>query len=379
MYNQLKTFFNINKNHINNDNDLLNDFLNFKFENNHTLPIEVINKIILYKNKYHESILNILIHIPPYELSPAGYSIYTNISENLLHMGIKCCYLHFDDDINLVLEKFSPNVFLSSDDSNYINNINWTSISKYRLKNNLLIGLTASIEEYGNSSLSKRLDWAKFNNINFYYSWRSNEYLKTRESYKLFYDYGFNIFSIEFGANILKYYPCNLDTNKFIDYIFFGSINPQKKIRFKNYFSKISNNYNGIIYGPGWQWTKDDIPFDKQKLYYQTSKVGLNLHLDEQIIWPCELNERTYILGACKVPQLIDNPALLNKRYDTNNLYSANTPNDYNELFKYMLNNYEEVKFKTNNIYLETISKHTYFDRIDGFINNLINVYNNKF
>ncbi len=371
MKNIFKRYFKLKQNGFSYSKEFIDEFLNLNFDKKEFFTFEIAQKILTFKNKLQDCNLKILIHLPPFELSPAGFSIYTNLYENLVHLGIDCRFLQFSDDINLALKEFTPNVFLTSDDSDYIERICWDKIADYKLYNNLLVGLTASLEEYGSSPLEGRLNWAKYNHIDFYYSWRSQEYLQERKEYKLFYNYGFKIISIEFGANILKFHPVISNSIKQLDYIFFGSVNPQKKNRFKNYFTRITNNYKGAVYGPGWEWYKNDVAFSDQKYYYSASKVCLNLHLDEQILWPCELNERTYILGACNVPQLIDNPALLSSRYNIDNFYSADTPENYFDVFNYMLSNYDEVEYKTNKIFLETISKHTYFDRVEDFIRNI--------
>ncbi len=90
--------------------------------------------------------------------------------------------------------------------------------------------------------------------------------------------------------------------------------------------------------------------------------------MNEQIEWPCELNERTYILAACKVPQLLDNPALLKYRFNEGSYFSASNPKDYLDLMKYMLQNTNDVISRTEKMYEEVINKHTTFHRMENFI-----------
>ena len=100
-----------------------------------------------------------------------------------------------------------------------------------------------------------------------------------------------------------------------LDYVFLASINPAKWSRYFSYLTDIFINRYGYIDGPGWEfgWSGSIDPL-RDLFLYARAKVGLNLHLKEQIEWPCELNERTYMLATCGVPQLMDNPALLPKK-----------------------------------------------------------------
>lgn len=365
-----------------NNLDFQNKFENLNYFVNlmHTLPknvlsenIELLNKILFNKDKHKNTSFRILIHLPSINISPGGYSIFNNIYENLKHMGVSAHCLKFDDDLNEILHIFKPTIFLSSDDIIFTNNINWELITEYKKNNNFKIGLTASISAYGNTDLIKRIEWAH-SKIDFYYSFRAKEYVESREDYIPFFKFGYKIINIEFGANILNFFPLKEVEKKF-DYLFFGSINPTKTLRYKNYFSNIVKNHHGYIYGNGWPWSKVEIPFQIQNYYYPLTRIGLNLHLDEQIEWCCELNERTYILGITKTPQLIDMPALLDKRYNINNMFCAHSAQQYEDLFNYMLLNEEECKYKSDLIFLETLEKHTMFDRIDHFLEQLKTIY----
>ncbi len=347
------------KNSINfNYNDFYDDM---------AIPNEIQYLKKIYKDKYINTFTKILIHIPSIEFSPGGHSIFLNIFETLVYMGFKVEKLNWKDEFDSIFINFKPNIFLTSDDIVYLDKINWELINQKKIDYNLKIGFTASLEEYGNTNLIDRIKFAKKNNVDFFYSFRAKEYYEKRKEYKPFFDEGFKIYSIEFGVNVLKFFPTYENPKKIYDYIFFGSTNYSKNSRYIKYFLKIIKNYNGLICGPGWPWLEKLVPLENQKYYYQKSKICLNLHLDEQINWPCELNERTYILAACKVPQLIDNPALLYNRFNKDIVFSAKNSKQYYDLFKYMLNNYDEVKHKTNLMYIKTINNYTMFHRCENF------------
>lgn len=333
-----------------------------------------------FKDKYISTGLRILIHLPPNEWSPGGHSLFLNIGESLQYLGAKVEYINFYERIEEKIQNFQPNIFLSSDHDSYKAKVNWEFIKAYKSSKFLRIGLTASIEAYGNTPLLGRLSWAKDIGIDFYYSFRAPQYLTGRECYKPFYDYGYNIFSIEFGANPLQFFPV-LVGKKDISFSFLASSNPDKHARYFAWLPEIINRYPGFIDGPGWHHIKSIAPRQIHRFLYARSKVGLNLHIDDSIDWACELNERTYILAACGIPQLIDNPKLISERFSAESMYLATSPSEYCELFHHILENEEEAQQKSKIALEEVFAKHTTFHRAAAFIENLIQkfeVHNGK-
>ncbi|MCK4782642.1 MAG: glycosyltransferase [Desulfobacteraceae bacterium] len=329
-----------------------------------------------FRGRYkHLKDLRILVHIPSLRFSPAGYSLFTNMAQGLEFIGIPVRMLGWNETIDKLLYEFRPTVFLTSDHEGYLSRINWDSVKKYRESNTLRIGLTASIEEYGNTALQERLLWAKQHRVDFYYSFRCPEYLRQRTEYRPFFENGYNIFSVEFGANPLIHYPVP-GIERDLSYVFLASINPDKWPRYFSYLSGIFSKYPGFLDGPGWSFIKTmSESFSKDRYLYARAKVGLNLHLDEQINWANELNERTYILAACGVPQLLDDPKLLPYRFNKDGFFVANTPSEYTALFAYILNNPVEAQKKALIAQREVFTKHTWFHRAEGLVLDLMRNY----
>ena len=109
-------------------------------------------------------------------------------------------------------------------------------------------------------------------------------------------------------------------------------------------------------------------PQETHKFLYARGKIGINLHIDDSIAWASELNERTYILAACGIPQLVDNAKLLPKRFCDTSLFCAQNPKEYIELFEYMLHNPEECQKRALLALDEVYAKHTTFHRAEDFI-----------
>lgn len=322
----------------------------------------------IFKDKYSgNSIERIMIHVPDPAYSPAGFSLFTNLAECLGFIGIPAHILGWNDDTKKAIDKFNPTVLLTSDHVSYLERIDWEAIRIYRDTNHLKIGLTASLAEYDNTPLDDRLAWAKKHEIDFYYSFRDEAYVSEREEYRPFFNAGYKILYLPFGANILHYYPV-AGFDRDIDFVLIAS----KKREHTIFMKDIVKRHYGFIDGPGWKHA----PYfqfnrDRDRYIYARAKVGLNVHLPEQIDWACEVNERTYQLAACGVPQVIDHPKLLDKLFSKDALFIADTSKQYTEYVETIINEpvigQERALIAQN----EVFDKHTTFHRADSFMQQL--------
>lgn len=321
-----------------------------------------------FSGKYKETLagLRILIHIPSIEASPGGYSLFRNMAQGFEFLGVQTRELHWHEDIGEVLESFRPTLFMTTDDVEFIGRLNWKKIRKYRSHHKMAIALNASIEEYGNSPLVPRLEWAKKNQIDFYFSFRTEEYLKEREAYQPFYDFGFPVFTIEMGANPFLYRMYTGGVRD-LDYIFLGSNNFSQ---YTQYFGPILREYSGFIGGKGWSrfgWVDGKL----HRYLYSRAKLGINVHGEGHREWSCELNERVYILAMTGVPQVIDHPKLLLERFPADSMFIADSPESFFTVFKEALANPEEAQRRARKAQEVVFRNHTTFHRIDTFLTNI--------
>lgn len=324
-----------------------------------------------YNKLSHYKELKILIHIPPFHISPGYFSLFKNLQQALNFLGIKTELLSWDDPVETVFDKFKPSVFLSSDHPWSLDKINWDFILKFKTSNYLKVGLDASLEEYGNSPIKERLSWAKENGIDFYYSFKTPEYIKSRKEYKPFFEEGFKIISVEFGANILQYYPIP-GIERDLNFVFLASSNIDKRARYLQYLPEIFKSHPGYIDGPGWcMIKKNSLNQNIERFIYARAKVGLNLHINNQIEWASELNERTYMLAACGVPQLVDKARLLPLRFRKESMFIADSHREYKELFYYILNNRDISEKAALSALDDVYGKHTNFHRAENFVQEL--------
>ena len=321
-----------------------------------------------FKNKYAaQAIERIMIHVPDPVYSPAGYSLFTNLAECLGYSGIPTYILGWYDDTKEAIEKFRPTVLLSSDHASYLERLDWEAIRKYRETDRLKIGLTASLAEYENTPLDQRLTWAKKHAIDFFYSFRDDAYVNERKEYRPFFDAGYKILYLPFGANILHYYPV-AGFDRDIDYVLIASKKKEHTIFMKDI---VKRNY-GFIDGPCWKHAPHfRFNRDRDRYIYARAKVGLNVHLPEQIDWACEVNERTYQLAACGVPQVIDHPKLLDKLFSKGAMFIADTDKEYTDYFEMIINDPKVGQERALIAQREVFERHTTFHRADSFVQQL--------
>ena len=326
-----------------------------------------------YRDRYRDtSSLRIMIHVPGLNASPGGYSLFSNLVDALRFLGIPVRILAWDEGIGDALQEFSPNVFITSDHELYLSRIDWSAIERYRTTHELKVGLTASLAEYGNTPLQYRLEWARSHGVDFYYSFRAPEYLHERKEYAPFFEHGYRIFSIEFAANPLVHYPVP-GVLRDLDFVFLGSVNQDKWDRYVEFFQPVLSRIPGFLDGPGWPAIRRGATSLKKDRYlYARARIGLNLHLRDQVEWANELNERTYILAACGVPQVIDNPKILPARFSDETLFHSRSPQEYLEHVEYLLRHPEAALERVLRAQREVFSRHTWFHRAEGLIRDLM-------
>lgn len=331
----------------------------------HALKMQVEQKFRdMYSGKSTE---RILIHVPDPTFSPAGYSLFTNLAECLAFIGVPTHILGWEDNTKDAIDKFNPTVLLTSDHASYLERIDWEAIRRYKETNHLKIGLTASLAEYDNTRLDERLGWAKKHEIDFYYSFRDETYVSEREEYKPFFDAGYKILYLPFGANVMHYYPV-AGFKRDIDFVLIAT----KKREHTIFMKDIVKQHYGFIDGPGWKHAPNfKFDRDRDRYIYARAKVGLNVHLPEQIDWACEVNERTYQLAACGVPQIIDHPKLLDKLFSNDALFIADTPGQYSDFFETIINDPKAGQKRALIAQNEVFDKHTTFHRADSFMQQL--------
>lgn len=320
-----------------------------------------------FKNYYIHKKLSVLIHLPPIKASVGANSFLHNLGIGLDFMGVEVNY--FWD--NLSIEDLDGvDIIFGIGFKNFTDNINWKLINEFKKNNSLKIFLQTTFDIENSTDAKNYIDYYKSFDIDTFYSFDTDDFNMSFGLKKFFTQNNVKLFSFEFSANPILHYPI-FSFNKEFDFIFLGSTNHDKINRYFNYFKPLFIKYSGLVAGPGWPWCDNyESIGDIDRFLYSNAKTSVNLHIDTQIKYKRQLNERSYILAACGIPQIIDNVPLIKDRFNRIGLIS-NTPTDFSNNIKLVLGSDSLQEELAINALNEVYQKHTIFTRIVDFISQL--------
>jgi hypothetical protein len=316
----------------------------------------------------------LLLFIPAYEATAAGYSLFMNLAAGFRLLGLPAACWHQGEPLAPHLESFAPTVLLANDaevydPADYLTYCDWDAIQQYRRRSSLAIGLVASPYPKTASVWPERLAHARRLGVDFFYCFQAPEFSGRR--HRVYHDHGFPVLSLEFGANPLVYYPVP-GVERDLDYVFLGSAHFEKWEQYCRFFRQIVAQQPGLIAGPGWgPAVRTRIEELLHRYLYARAKVGLNLHVPFQLDDASELNERAYNLAACGVPQLTDAPRLWPERFRTGSLFVGTTPAEYAEQYQRILKRPDEAQQRALSALEDALTRHTIFHRAQAFVDQL--------
>lgn len=323
------------------------------------------------KNKHSRQPFKFFIQLPEASFSMGGHSWFYSLGMSLKHQGVEVDFFwgkNFKFNFNSEVE----NIIISSYNNLYLDFLNQSFIINASSQFRIRVGFTFPNHEDNQEIITDFIKNFKiFPNI-FFYTFYDLEFFQNSIFRKTLNYYNIPIYSLPFGANPIYHFPAPYKQDK-IDYIFLGSANYEKVDRYYQYFFPIINKFKGYIGGPGWDWEPEFTYNPKRDKYmYASAKVGLNLHIDNQIHYATELNERTYILSACGQSQIIDNAALLSKMF--NSYFSPSSDSsDYFSKISDIVSSYPNYN-NIRELMKYTFMYHLTFNRTDVFINNLLSL-----
>lgn len=320
-----------------------------------------------FRSRWRDSWPRVLIHLPPPEKALAWASNARNMLDCLRYMGVDAEALDWDAPICTSLEKHRPNILLTIWHEDYLRRIDWKAVREYRTGSRLLVGINAPEEElYGADVVRDLISWSKGVDASFFFKDRPRAYVET--SYHRFWDAGYEVLALEYGANPLLYYPVS-GAPVDLDYCFLGSLHRDKWSRYLSYFGPILKRHPGFLIGPGWPTgPKKTLPPETHRFLYGRAAVGLNLHHETQLRLPVELNERTYNLASAGIPQVIDSPKLLSQRFDDGMFFRAESASDFYRQFERALGDRLEAKKRALAAHAHVLKNHTMFHRLTEFL-----------
>jgi len=304
--------------------------------------------------------LKILLHTPPFSISVGANSWLRNLQMALIHMGVKVEL--FWDDLNEEMLK-DANYIFGIGNYEITNTINWNIVNQHKNKSELKVLLQCTFDVEDRDAAQTFIEYYRLLNVDFFFSFDSNDFNLDFGLKQLFIKNKTDLFSIEFSANPLVHYPAEYVSGDF-DFVFLGSSNYDKIERYNEYFVNVFKEYKGLVAGPGWPWSSNyELILERDRYLYSRAKIALNLHLDTQIKLSRQLNERAYIIAACGIAQVTDNPRILPEKFRKIGIVANN--------YKEYLNGIKGILFDENirkelaiNALNEVYEKHTVFHRI---------------
>jgi hypothetical protein len=312
-----------------------------------------------------------LVHLPPFDVNPAGHSLFENLGRGLAFCGLPVEYWEPTEPLADRLAGFRPTFLVSIDHLWYgpapaVGAEAVAAVREYRRRDRL--GLVLSCNHFPTEPgvLGRRLDEARGLGAAGFFSFQAEPFVRTR--YRPVTDRGFPVLSLEFGANPLTFFPVP-GVERDLDYVYLASTNFEKWQRVAAFLTEVFRSYPGVILGPGWpRAAVAQLPDHHQRYLYARARVGVNLHVPFQIADPTELNERAYNLAACGTPQVMDNPALLPDRLGRDGVFSAATPDEYDRLFRFARENPSAAAERAVNAQAAVLGGHTVFHRADRLV-----------
>lgn len=354
---------------VQNGNKDDNNLINNGFTLNPLYPIaEKLRDDLLseFENKYKDRNLQILLHTPPSNFSPGGFSWFHNLGAALTFCGIDVIY--FWDDLEMIELDISKRIIIFTGlGDHYLKCVNLDWLKEKQKKYQIDIGY-AFPYNFNKNDVAPFFE--KYLNVenSFFYSYHNIKSFSSSDTFKYFKQHHKTVLTLEFAANPLYHFPTKYIKTD-IDYVFLGSTNWDKARRYSQFFNPFfKSNYKGMVAGPGWDWI-EKYPFNvaNDTYIYSRAKIALNLHIDSQITLPTELNERAYLLAACGIPQLTDNAALINIEFSSIGMI-ADSNETYFELFDRYVNDSKKLKQFAIGAIHELYSKHTTFHRTENLI-----------
>jgi len=175
------------------------------------------------------------------------------------------------------------------------------------------------------------------------------------------------------GGDAVAHTVMNPHPSYLCDVGFIGGRWPYKSINLNKYLVPVLNNTNSIIYGwGGWQGHKSycgPIKNNKVNLLFSSAKVCPAVVEPHTARYGIDIPERMFKIPLGGGFVVCDPVKNLNKHVPLETFPMANNSKHYGELISYYLKNSKDRLNLKQQQRLEILKNHTYFSRIQGFLN----------
>jgi len=347
--------------------------------------------------------MKIIYHIPSLDSIYASRTIYHGYKNAFIDLGYDFKTITSKDNFKNIIEKFKPDIFISS-------------ISDYSLK-------FIDLESFNNA---RRDGMIAFMSTHFWSSPFSRDRINEGRSLKdenkkvtmikknLLGDVFFNSceqndlrmkgFEKETGY---KHYKIPLAADKITlkgefdkifeaDISFVGTFLPQKKYFFKKNIFPLAKKYNLKIYGQDWNFfdrilgwiqkggqyfniqhlssiRKPKLKLQDEAKIYKSSIISINVHEDYQRKYGGDCNERTFKIPICGGFEIVDDVSCIRKYFkEGKEIIIAKDEKDWREKIDFYMKNPDKRLAIIEAGRDRVLKEHTYHNRVEQ----IIKIYN---
>ena len=306
-----------------------------------------------YNGKFFDTPYCILLHYPPNGAIKYLMESWCMIFE---FMGIDCHLYPFWEEIDLYLDKYQPNIFITCADEFYLSQFDTQKLTDRGILIGHISGAADPIPIQPRHFI-----------IDFFLDRQAP---RNRE--------GIPIHQFQFGCNPLIHHTTDLGS----DYSWFycGTISGNKINLVQKWIFPIMDKIKGgCVAGYGWDnfgIATKGLGIEEIPKYYSNTLVNLNLHQPGQIERYFNVNERTVIIPACGGFQILDNPKALPEFFLEDEVVSVSTPSEYCDAVEYFVKHPDDRLPYIEKALDRTFREHSLFhslSRLIGFIGIILN------
>lgn len=343
--------------------------------------------------------MKILYHAPTLFSIYAHRTIYHGYQNAFTELGHEFRPLTASDNADKIMEKYRPDIFITSSFHWYRKYLNFDSLKKFRDE-----GMFTLVKiDFWDSPLSKfRINEANSlkNDKNLLKLMEADQYgdayfhvveqddLRMQGFMK---NTGISFHTIPLAADSLTLKPL-FESQFSSDLAYIGTNLPDKREFFKNYVYPLAKRYDLKLYGQDWSiadralaWfqrggqyfnipllralRKPKLKLEDEAKIYKSSKISINVHELYQRQFGGDCNERTFKIPLCGGFQVTDNVECIKKYFvDGKEIIIGHTPSDWQEKVHYYMHNEGEREKIIMAGQARVLGEHTYIHRAEQML-----------
>jgi len=347
--------------------------------------------------------MKIIYHIPFLGTLNAYRTIYNGFKNAFLDLGHDFYPYTSDDDLELLLERVQPDIFITQTHFYYQKNLDFKILQKHRDKG---MKVFVKINFWNTPVLGNRINEAKslkddkktvqlirdgiYGDVFFYVTEQGDKrmdgFTKTT---------GYEYYTIPLAVDTITLKNAEKQDKFIADISFVGTYLAQKRDFFDEYVFPLKKNYDLKLYGQDWTQLdrvlgfiqkvgqyfnisqlksirKPQLQLEDEGSIYASSIVSINVHEDYQREFGGDCNERTFKIPFCNGFEISDNIECIHKYFKVGEeIVVAENRQDWFDKINYYIQNPDKRLEIIKKGKVRVKKDHTYHNRA----NQIISIY----